>query len=369
MSPSAGTGTLPHELPSLPASPSAILLVRLTARGDLVFSTPLIRAFRRTFPDTRLDWLAEPHTADIVAHHPELDDVLLFPRRRWQGLLRRGRWLQLWREVRALRAELRSRRYEVAVDLQGLARSGLATWLSGAPMRIGLGPREGSGVFMTDSLPRDLGDSRRISSEYLWLAEALGLDTDDFAMDVVISDQDEATARDFLSVQGAEADFAVAVPFTTRPQKHWVEERWPAVLRRVQGELGLRSVVLGGPADRESADRILAGAPDAIDLVGRTTLGEAAAVVRRASLLIGVDTALTHLGSAYRVPTIALFGSTTPYLLPPAPSTRILYHRLPCSPCVGNPTCDGAFTCMKLIGVDEILAAAGALLAAPAAEP
>ncbi len=353
--------------PSLPSSPSAILLVRMSARGDLVFATPLIRAFRRSYPDTRLVWLAEPRTADLVAHHPELDGVLTLPRKRWAELLRGGHLARAWREIRLFRSELRAWDFDVAIDLQGLAKSGFAAWLSGAPIRIGFGPREGSGVLMTHVVPRDLWDPRTMSSEYRGLADLLGLETDDFALDVVLGDDDAAFARDAIEGHGLGNGYVAIVPFTTKPQKHWVEDRWSAVIEGVKRELGLPTVILGGPDDRAAADRILADAPDTtVDLVDRTTLGQAAAVVRDARLLIGVDTALTHLATALQVPTLALFGATTPYLDPGVDSTRILYHRLPCSPCVAHPTCNGAFTCMKRIGVDEALRTARELVGAGA---
>jgi heptosyltransferase-1 len=209
-----------------------------------------------------------------------------------------------------------------------------------------------------------------MSSEYRGLAELLGLETGDFALDVVVGDEDDAFARDLAARDGLGAGYAALVPFTTKPQKHWVEDRWPAVVAGVQEALGLPSVILGGPGDRDPASRIVAACPDsAVDLAGGTTLGQAAAVVRRARLLIGVDTALTHLGTAFRVPTVALFGATTPYLDPLTATTRILYHRMPCSPCVAHPTCDGAFTCMKRIGAEEILAAARDLASAGAPDP
>ncbi len=161
--------------------------------------------------------------------------------------------------------------------------------------------------------------------------------------------------------------YAVLCPFTTRPQKHWIEERWAPLAARIQTDLGLTPVLLGGPADREAATRI-ADAADTplVDLAGRTSLIEAAALIERASLLIGVDTGLGHMGIAFGTPSLLLFGSTCPYLDTTRANARVLYHKLDCSPCKRRPTCDGAFTCMRLITIDEVLdAARGVLGAAP----
>ena len=107
-------------------------------------------------------------------------------------------------------------------------------------------------------------------------------------------------------------------------------------------------VMLGGPGDAVAAARIAAAAEGAIlNLAGKTSLREAAAILRGAGLALGVDTGLTHIAIAMRTPTLALFGSTRPYLDACSPSARILYEALPCSPCRRHPTCDGRFDCMR----------------------
>jgi heptosyltransferase-1 len=103
-----------------------------------------------------------------------------------------------------------------------------------------------------------------------------------------------------------------------------------------------------------------------VDAVGRTRLRQAAALIGRARLLIGVDTGLTHMGIAFGTPTLALFGSTLPYSNTTRTDARVLYHRLPCSPCRRNPVCDGEFTCMRMIDEDEVVTAARGVLAARA---
>jgi heptosyltransferase-1 len=190
------------------------------------------------------------------------------------------------------------------------------------------------------------------------------LDAGDFPMDIVVAPADTETAGQLCQAGGITPHYAVFCPFTTRPQKHWFEDRWAELSHAVPKQLGMAVVMLGGPRDREAGARIAAAGHGALgDLVGRTTLGQAAAVIRNAALLIGVDTGLTHLGIAFAVPTLALFGSTCPYLDPATPRAEILYHPLPCSPCRWHPTCDGAFTCMKQHTVDGVLETARRLLA------
>jgi heptosyltransferase I len=344
------------------ASVRSILIIRLSAIGDVVMATPLIRALRARYPHARIAWLAEPQVQDLLAAHPLLDEVIAWPRGEWARLWRDKRYLDVLRAVRGLRARLKALQPDLTLDLQGLLKSGLWAWLSGAKERIGLGSREGSRLLMTRVLPR-AGDPERIGSEYLFLAQTLGLPVDNFEMDVALTQEDESFARQFIGSHDLERGYAALCPFTTRPQKHWFEERWVGLLPRLREELGLAAVLLGGPADREAAERLTRACGGRLaDAVGHTRLRQAAALIKHARLLIGVDTGLTHMGIAFHVPTIALFGSTHPYGDTTQDNAVVLYHKLPCSPCRRNPTCNGAFTCMLSITEDEVIATAKGVL-------
>jgi heptosyltransferase-1 len=215
---------------------------------------------------------------------------------------------------------------------------------------------------MTRTVPRG-GDPRRIGSEYLYLAETLGLPTDRFEMAVHYDACATHFAEETQIREGLASGYAVLCPFTTRPQKHWSEAYWSSLAVRLRADLGLAPVMLGGPKDREAARRICddTDAP-VVNLVGRTSLSEAAALIDRAALLVAVDTGLGHMGIALGTPSVLLFGSTCPYLNPGRSNARVLYHELPCSPCKRRPTCNGAFDCMRAIDPAEVLAAARPLI-------
>jgi len=343
----------------------SILVVRLSAIGDIVFASPLVAALRRRWPEARIAWLVQPECAALLDRHPDLDAVIVCPLRHWQRLWRERRYRELWAGIRTLRANLREHDFDLALDLQGLLKSGLLIWLSGARERIGLGSREGSQWLMTRRLPRG-GNSKLIGSEYRFLAESLALPiADGFRMAVHYGEAEAAFAESVIARESLANGYAVFCPFTTRPQKHWIEERWARLAHRVRDELGLVPVLLGGPGDREAARRIADAADDQlIDLTGQTSLTEAAALIDRAALLIGVDTGLSHMGIAFDTPSLLLFGSTCPYLDTTRAKARVLHHALPCSPCKRRPTCDGRFDCMRAIEADEILRAADEVLRA-----
>jgi heptosyltransferase-1 len=351
----------------IPEPPKSILLTRLTARGDVVFSSPMIRALRDAYPDARISWLGEAHTAGLIKYHPQLHRVFIWDRNRWKRLLRSGKIRTLTREITDFVHELRSEKFDLSIDMQGLVRSGLMCLLSGASTRIVMRPKEGSQLFANHVVDRyrDQGNPEEICSHYRFLAEELGLPTDDFRMEVPLRPEDRAFANGFIFRHELQGGFAVAIPHTTRPQKHWFEERWGVLMGRLKGELGLPTVTLGGPSDQDADRRIRSLAPiDPLSLVGETTLRQAAAIIERATVVIGVDTGLTHVGIAFHRPTVGIYGSNIPYTETFTDRTRLLIHWLDCVPCKGHPTCDGDFTCLRLITVDEVMHAVRELLSA-----
>ena len=337
-----------------------ILIIRLSAIGDVVMASPLIGAFRRSMPGSRLAWLVEEASQAVLEANQDLDEVIVWPRSRWRKLLREKRYWTLAKEGFAFVRDLRRRDFDLAVDAQGLLKSGLWAYLSGAPERVGIGSKEGSQYLMTRVVDRS-GASDRLSSQYMLLAKALDLDVGDFRMDMALSEDAREYGDRFATA--LDTPYAVFCPFTTRPQKHWLEERWIELLDVFTDKMDLTVVLLGGPGDRTASERILpVEEPRRVNLTGKTSLQQAAAVMKQAALVIGVDTGLTHMGFALDVPTIALFGATTPYLNTEGTSGTVLYHPMDCSPCRRSPTCEGDYTCMKAISTNEVLSVTDSLL-------
>jgi heptosyltransferase-1 len=214
---------------------------------------------------------------------------------------------------------------------------------------------------MTETVDRRVTNAL-LGSEYRKLAEFLGALPAAFVPDIAVAAADRTQAAELLRAAGVEGEYAAIAPFTTRPQKHWFDERW-AELARGLAARDWPVVMLGGPDDRERARTIGALADGRIiDLTGKTHLGLCAALIERARLMVGVDTGLTHLGIALGIPTLALFGSTRPYADPGRRNARVLYEKLACSPCRRRPTCGGSYDCMRRHTPDSVLTAAAGLL-------
>ena len=328
-------------------APKRILIIRLSAIGDVVFASPLVSACRKRHPSAEIDWLAEGIVRPLLTDLPGLTNVILWPRQEWQDLWREKRFISLFRAVWKFRTSLQLRDYDLVVDAQGLFKSAFLAWLSRGKQRVGFKSKEPNGMFLHKRLEKVLSD--RISSEYLALAEALEWDTQDFNLTLGLSSSDETRAMDI----GGGEDYIVVAPFTTRPQKHWTVAHWRDLIQRLI-DRGYRVGCLGGPGDRKEADELLDGL--LVDnWVGTFPLGVSAALVKYARAIVGVDTGLTHMGIASGIPTVALFGSTCPYTETHRDRVRVIYHDLECAPCSRRPTCSGRYDCMTGIQVDEVL--------------
>jgi heptosyltransferase-1 len=264
------------------------------------------------------------------------------------------RVLALQREVRRFVGSLRSGRYDLVLDMQGLWKSALWSYASGSMERIGLDSREGSQRLMT-RVVRSVRNDRQLGSEYKALLRDLGISPHGYVLGLETSEEDRAAAQRWIR-ERIGGRYLVFAPFTTREQKHWFEARWAELGTRVMERLGMRCAMIGGPGDADAAARIEARAPGCVvNLAGLTTLRQSLALIQEAQGMVGVDTGLTHMGVLSRIPTVALFGATRPYLDTDNPAAAVLYREYPCSPCRRRPVCGGEFPCMREHGVDTVL--------------
>ena len=339
--------------------PDSILIVRLSAMGDIVMATPLASALKRTYPMAKICWLVQPEWRDLLAGHPAVDEVLVWPRNEWTALWREKKLWSLLRAIRSFGSYLKGFAFDLGIDAQGLLKSALLLRLSGARHRIGLKSKERSHWLLDQTVAAN-PDNSRISSEYLSLANALGLVTASFEPTLELDGEQRAASKRLLDSLGVSRPYITFCPFTTRPQKHWPETYWAelgsALCRQSVGPV----LLLGGKADNAAARRIvkLAGANRngrLLNLAGRTTIAEAAGLVAGSELVVAVDTGLGHMGIAFDRPTVMLFGSTRPYTVTTQDNVAVLYHDMHCAPCRRHPTCNGAYTCMKNLVVGDVL--------------
>ncbi len=337
------------------------LIIRPSAIGDVVMALPMAAVIKEALPDASVMWLAEPYVADFLRAQPHVDEVVVWPKSRWKDLGRSWRFGALVREVSAFHRMLQRCRIDVALDAQGLLRSRILAALSRARRRIGFASKEPGRFLMTEVISKG-PRTRTIGTEYEHMVRFLGLLRNGFPMGLNIPEDAAQRADRLLTAALGTRPYVIFAPFTTRPQKHWIAQRWARCAEKISEERRLPVVLLGGAGDGESAAHLAGLAPSIVNLVGQTSLLESAALLQRARLVIGVDTGLTHMAVAMKRPTVAIFGATCPYLKTRSDRALVLYKPLPCSPCRRRPTCKNTFPCMAAIHDNEVMAAARRLL-------
>jgi len=294
-----------------------ILIVKLTAIGDVVHAMPVACALREHMPDAVIGWVVEGHTGDLLRGHEAIDEVFAAPRH----------WLHRPGSVLALRRRLRAFAPDVTLDLQGLTKSAVAAWLSGASRRIGFAGNisvDWGRWFNNDLFQLTVGRemSRWINNElveitaehivdrYLQLVEPLGIDSPRVRFNIPQCDEDALAAErlaDELSLSGG---YAVVNPGAGKRSKLWCADRFAAVSRHLGVSHGLAVLVVwAGDRERRWADQIAAGAPDCAVVAPPTSLGLLAAVARRARIFVAGDTGPLHIAAAVGTPCVGLFGT------------------------------------------------------------
>ena len=348
-----------------PASSSSprVLLVRLSAIGDCLHAAPVAAALRRAHPDAFIGWAIQQPAASLLRGCPGIDRLHLYPRRA------RG----VGAHVGALsrfRRELRDCRYDAAIDVQGLTKSGLVAWLSGARQRVGfsggpaMGSRELNAWFLNRRYAVDPSVSHVVDRN-LALLGASGLLGDEKPLpEWRLPDYAEPEPIAFLERHDlAAGGYVVAAPGTIWRTKHWPPEHFAAAVGRLGRERGLPVVVAwAGDEERRAAERIVAGTGDGCRalLAPPTDLRELATLLRTAALFLGCDSGPAHLAAALDVPCVSVFGPTDPGRNGPYGPRSMsvqLDPRLECQPCWRRTCSRGDYACMERLAPDRVAAA------------
>ena len=280
-----------------------VLLVRLSAVGDCIQTMPLACAVCDAWPEAHLTWVVEKGAALLVANCDAVDRVIVLPK----GFARSARLLL------ALRRELRRDRYDLALDPQGLTKSGLVAWLSGAARRVGFArpqAREINPSFQTELINVE---TRHRITQYLELLRPLGAcsRTHQIRYGLTITQQAETAIADFIAQPALRGGFVAINPGAGWDSKRWPLERYAEVARDLAAR-GMRSVVTwGGPEEDAWAKTIVEQSHGAAIQAPRTSLTELAALLKHARLFVGSDTGPLHMAAALGVRCVALFGASS----------------------------------------------------------
>ncbi|MHB9035281.1 MAG: glycosyltransferase family 9 protein [Armatimonadota bacterium] len=339
-------------------APKRILIVKLSAIGDVLMATPAARAVREAYPDSYIAWIVERKSADVVLGNPYLDEVIVWERTKGPGLIRGA--VRFAKSIAGLSKELKARKFDVCVDLQGLLRSAGVCLVSGAKRRVGFSDGAEGSVYLYHETYDPGGDEVNAQQRNLDLLKTIGVHSTNTAMYMPVGDDDRAFAKGFMESNGIDGEKVVAFcPATTWVNKHWTPEGWSQVADLLQEKHGARSLILGSKADVKLADRILDGARcKPVVSAGQTTLKQAGALMERCTAVIGVDTGLLHMSVALDRPTVGLFGASAWRCFQKKANFVWVAKDFPCSPCRRHPTCKNV-DCMQAITAEDVESAVG----------
>jgi heptosyltransferase I len=363
---------------------SKILLIKLSAVGDVMHTLPVLNKLRRRYPNAQIDWLVTPAIGELLQHHPALHNVIDFTR---DTSAPPWAWAAL-KSYAQLAAKLRPVGYDMVIDLHGQSRSAFLAFASGASVRIGFdkarpgvwansrkvtesfrkhawqGAREGAWLFYTHHIPLPTVDVHVID-HYLSVGNLLGFDVGPADFSFCIPQAAHDRVDGLLRQHGiAGKQFVLVAPRGNWETKRWPDEKSADVAHHFL-QRGYAVVVVGAPRERDVGASIARLAPGIVDLTGETSISQLAALIARAAICIAHDSGPMHLAVALGRPAVGLFGpSDTVWAGPYHRDNAVVRADLACSPCYLRrlDRCPNGHACMNDLSTKAVIERAECVL-------
>jgi heptosyltransferase-2 len=318
--------------------------------GDMVMNTPTIEGIRESFPDSLIAVVARPWVIPLLENHPAVDQV--FPLKEGTGYLSRVS------EIIRVAGRIRRMKFDLALLLQNAFEAALLAYLGGIKVRIGYNT-DWRGFLLSHSVIRDdevLGLHQ--VEYYLSILRAMGWEAKSKDPKVFVANKDREAVDSVLIAEGIQRDHVLvglSPGAVFGPAKRWPAKRFAAIGDRAVQRWGAKVVVMGSQEDQDVCTEVHASMRyNSLNLCGRTTLGEAMALIERCHSFVTNDSGLMHIGAALDVPMVAVFGSTDPMATGPrSRNAKIVRHPVDCGPCL-KPECPTDYRCMLSIEADEV---------------
>jgi heptosyltransferase-2 len=336
-----------------------ILIVRTDRIGDVLLSTPAIKALRDSFPYAYIAMMVSPYAKDIVDGNPYLDEAIIYDK---------GGLHKSWRGSLKFAQNLKKKRFDLAIILHPTNRVHLVTFFAGIAKRIGYDRK--LGFLLTDRIKhtKQLGEKHEL--EYnLDLLKYLGIEPKDKSLFMPIKEESERYVDELFKQEGInKKDKLLAIhPGASCPSKIWPQERFAEVADRLAENQGFKVLVIAGPKDIALAQKVTADMRHpAVNLAGKTSVAQLASVLERCQLFISNDSGPVHIASAVGTPVISIFGRNQRGLSPlrwgpVGEKDRILHKEVGCIECLAH-NCVKEFACLRAISVADVLSAADSIL-------
>jgi heptosyltransferase I len=339
------------------------LVLRLGAVGDVIRTLPAVKALKDYYPASYVAWVVEEPSKALLESQPEIDEVILFPRKRWTDGIRSAR--RMWRtavEVRGFVTDLRRREFDTVLDFHGILKSGLISFFSGAPERVGFDRRSSKefNYLFSNVKVRLQDDKVSRNKRNLSLLGGIGLKPDGYRPSLHIPSKDREYIESFFKGLSISAKSPlIAVHPGTSPKtsyKRWMPNQYSQVADRLVRELGASIIFTWGPEELKWVEGIQEEMKEASILGPKTeSLTQLGEVYRRCHLYLGGDTGPMHIASFMGIPAVVIYGPTDPIVNEPLGQYRKVRKEVGCNPC-RNRSCK-ELTCLKAVTVDDVFMA------------
>jgi heptosyltransferase-2 len=336
-----------------------ILIVRTDRIGDVLLSTPAIKALRDKYPHAYIAMMVAPYAKDIVDGNPYLDEVIIYDK---DNLHKR------WRDTIRFSRNLKKKRFDLSIVLHPTNRVHLITFLAGIPKRLGYDRK--LGFLLTDRIKHEKQLGKQHESEYvLDMLRPLGISNARLELYMPIKKEAENWVEQKFKLEGIwPKDKILAIhPAASCPSKVWSAARFAQACDVLADKYKLKVILISGPNDADKALEVASHMRNrCINFAGKTTVSELASLLKRCSLFISNDSGPVHIASAVSTPVISIFGRNQAGLSPLRWSPlglkdKILHKDIGCIQCLAH-NCKKEFACLKAIRVEDVVAAADAIL-------
>lgn len=342
------------------AQPRNILIIRLSSLGDVLMSVPAVKAIRRRFPEAHISWLVEGSVSGLLAHQDFIDEVIFFPRGTLMRHLKGGHLPTTAYVLNDFLKKLRERKYDLIVDLHGIAKSVALMLIARGGKRIGFGKMFAKDLSHFFYNERVNGTEKRIHKveRNMLVARFLGYNDIIPEAQLSVSDKAKEYIDDFFHSRGITSPVFAVNPFASKDSsfKRWPLERYADLIYRIREHLEGNAIIIWGPGEREEAQRLVALAGNNAQLACQTDIVQLFALLARVDAYVGGDTGTTHLASAAGIPVISIFGPTDVIINRPySDKSVVVREQMDCSPCK-NKGCKTR-QCLMSISTDEVFEA------------
>ncbi|MDP2927658.1 MAG: lipopolysaccharide heptosyltransferase II [Candidatus Omnitrophota bacterium] len=352
-----------------------ILIINPFGIGDVLFTTPVIKALKRQHPDSFIGYWSNLRVKPILENNPQINKVFALSRGDLKKIYQESFFKGLWSAIRLI-WEIKKEHFDICLDFSLDHRYSLLAKIIGIRKRIGFNYK-GRGRFLTERVDLDGYHDKHVVEYYLELLKFLNIPVNDKNLFLTVLLNDELKAKNILASVGIEETDCVISIFPgaggswgkDAAIKHWPALKFAQVANKLIDKCGAKVVILGDESERKIAEVIVhAMVNKPIDLVGKTSLEILPAVIKNCNLLITNDGGPMHMAAALGVKTVSIFGPVSELVYGPYPENRnhvVLKWDMDCRPCYKNfrmPACEKDRECLRQVSVDAVFDAAARLL-------